>query len=85
MGKIASLELLAAKYSEKLIYQIIYISFINVYLLYRCFEKVFEKERYENKKGKSRDVTTNYIQWKGDRIVKDWDDEILGFDFVFGG
>ena len=81
MGKIASLELLAAKYSEKLIY----ISFINVYLLYRCFEKVFEKERYENKKGKSRDDTTNYIQWKGDRIVKDWDDEILGFVFVFGG
>ena len=54
-------------------------------MLFRCFEKVFEKERYENKKGKSRDVTTNYIQWKGDRIVKDWDDEILGFVFVFGG
>ena len=54
-------------------------------MLFRCFEKVFKKERYENKKGKSGDVTTNYIQWKGDRIVKDWDDEILGFDFVFGG
>ena len=48
-------------------------------------EKVFEQERYENKKGKSRVVTTNYIQQKGGGKVKDWDDEILGFDFVFDG
>ena len=25
------------------------------------------------------------IQWKGNRKVKDRDDKILGFDFVFGG
>ena len=36
-------------------------------------------------KGKSRGVTTSYIQEKGDRKVKDENDEILGFDFVFGG
>ena len=36
-------------------------------------------------KGKSQAVTTNYIQQKRDRRVKDRDDEILGFDFVFGG
>ena len=54
-------------------------------MLFRGLEKVFEEERYENKKEKSIDVTTNYIQQKGDRIVKDRDDEILGFDFVFGG
>ena len=59
-------------------------SFINGYLFFRCLEKVFEEERNENKKGKSRGVTTNYIQQKGDRKVKDRDDEILGFDFVFG-
>ena len=45
-----------------------------------------EEERKENKKGKSRGVTTSYnIQQKGYRKVKDRDDEILGFDFVFGG
>ena len=30
-------------------------------------------------------VTTNYKQQKGDRKVKDRDDEILGFDAVFVG
>ena len=31
-------------------------------MLFRGLEKVFEEERYENKKEKSIDVTTNYIQ-----------------------
>ena len=30
-------------------------------------------------------MTTSYIQQKGGRKVKDQDDEILGFYFVFGG
>ena len=30
-------------------------------MFFRCLEKVFEEERYENKKGKGRGVTTNYI------------------------
>ena len=37
------------------------------------------------KKGTGRGVTTNYMQQKGDRKVKDQDDKILGFDFVFVG
>ena len=36
----------------------IYIS----YLFVRCLKKSFEEERNENEKGKSRGVTTNYIQ-----------------------
>ena len=38
----------------------------------------------KNKKGKSRGVATNYMQQKEDRKTKDWDDEIIGFHFVFG-
>ena len=37
------------------------------------------------KKGKSRGVTTNYIQQKGDKKVKDLNDEIIAFDFVLVG
>ena len=62
-----------------------YISYINGYLFFRCLEKVLEEEINENKIGKIRGVTTNYIQYKEDRKVKDRDDEILGFDFVFVG
>ena len=62
-----------------------YISFINGYLFFRRLEKVLEEETNENKEGKSRGVTTNYIQYKEYRKVKDRDDEILGFDFVFVG
>ena len=62
-----------------------YISFINSYLFFRCLEKVFEKEKNENKKGKIRAVTTNYTQQKEGRKVKDRGDEILGFDLVFVG
>ena len=54
-------------------------------MFFRYLENVFEEERNENKKGKSRDVTTNYIQEKGDRKAKDQDDENLGFNFVFVG
>ena len=46
-------------------------------------KKVFKEERNENKKRKIRGVTTNYIQQKEDRTVKDGNDETLGFDFVF--
>ena len=38
------------------------LSFINGYLFFRCLENVFEEERNEKKKGKSRGVTTNYIK-----------------------
>ena len=55
-------------------------------MFFRCLEKVFREERNEKKKGKSWGAATSYnIQWKGGRKVKDWDDEILGFNFVFGG
>ena len=33
---------------------------MNGYLFFRWLEKVFEEERNENKKVKSRGVTTNY-------------------------
>ena len=46
-------------------------------------KKVFEEERNENKKRKTRGVTKNYIQQKEDRTVKDRNDETLGFDLVF--
>ena len=42
-------------------------------------------KKREKKKEKNGDVTANYIWQKGDRKVKDWDDEILGSEFVFGG
>ena len=45
--------------------------------------KKFEEKRNENKKGKSRVVTTNHIQQKGNKKVKDRDNEILSFDFEF--
>ena len=55
-------------------------------MFFRCLENVFEEERNEDKRGKSRGVTTNiYIQQKGDTKVKYRDYEILGFDFVVGG
>ena len=59
-----------------------YISFINGYLFFRCLEKVLEEERYKKKKveGYNKLYTV-----EGDREVKYRDDEILGFDFVFGG
>ena len=37
-------------------------SFVDGYLFFRRLGKVFEEERNENKKGKSRGVTTNYVQ-----------------------
>ena len=49
-----------------------------------AFKKFSKRKEMRNKKGKRRGVTTNYIQ-KGDRKVKDRDDEILSFDFVFVG
>ena len=52
-------------------------------MFFRYLEKVFGEKRNENKKGKSRSVTANYIQEKGDWKVKERDDEILGFDFLF--
>ena len=64
--------------SVKLIYQFLYI--INGYLFFICLEKVFEKERKENKKGNFRGVTV-----KKDRKLKDWNDGIIGFDLVFVG
>ena len=50
-----------------------------------CSLDIFEEERNKNEKGKSRGVTKNYIHWKGDGKVKDRDDDILGFDFLFVG
>ena len=38
----------------KLIDQSLYISLISGYLFFRCFEKVFEVERNENRKRKDR-------------------------------
>ena len=54
----------------KLIYQFLYL--INGYLFFRCLiEEVFEEEKNENK--------------KGNRKLKDRNDEILDFDLVFVG
>ena len=60
------------------------ILYINDYLFFRRLEKVFEEKRNAHKKKKRRGVTTNYnLQQKGDRKVKDRDNEILGFDFDY--
>ena len=48
--------------------------------------KSLRREKKGESKRKSQGVTTNYnVQLKGDRKVKDWDNEILDFDSAFGG
>ena len=54
-------------------------------MFFKCLENVFEEKRKKNKKRKSQGVTANNnFPEKGDRKVKDRDDEILDFDSAFG-
>ena len=65
----------------KVIYQFLYPS--NGYLFFRCFEKVFEEERNENRERNSRCVKLVAVERRQEN--KDWNDKILGFELVFVG
>ena len=83
----ASLELLAGQYVHETNISnfIFYISFFNGYLFFRCLDKVFDKERNEINKEKVEELQQTIYSRKVKRKVKGRDDEVLGFDFVFGG
>ena len=62
---LAFLELLAAEYlSETNLSNFIY-HLLMITCSLDALKKVFEEERYENRKGKTRGLTTNYTAEKG--------------------
>ena len=46
------------------------------FLLFRCYENVFEEEKNKNNEGNNRDFTT---------VERDRNDETHGFDLAFDG
>ena len=54
-------------------------------MFFRCLDKVFDKERNEINKEKVEELQQTIYSRKVKRKVKGRDDEVLGFDFVFGG
>ena len=82
---LASLELLAAEYlRETNTSNFIYYHLLMAICSLDALKKSSKKKDARIKKEKIK-LLQQTIQWKGNRKVKDRDDKILGFDFVFGG